>query len=186
MKEIVFLLEEPSAQCMLEGLLPKLLPQGITVRYIVFEGKQDLDKQLPRRLRGYRVSNAHFVILRDQDSSDCIQLKRELQQKCIDAGKINTLVRIACHELENWYIADLKAVESALQITGLAVQQKQAKYRAPDRLSNAALELEKLTKGAYQKISGSRAIGPLLETENTTSKSFSVFVEGVRKVVSLI
>ncbi len=46
MKSLVFFLEEPSARAMLEGLLPRLLPDGWLVRYIVFEGKQDLEKQL--------------------------------------------------------------------------------------------------------------------------------------------
>ena len=44
MRELVFLLEEASAQAMLEGLLPKLLPDGMMVRYLVFEGKNDLEK----------------------------------------------------------------------------------------------------------------------------------------------
>lgn len=37
MKELVFLLEEPSAKAMLESLLPRMLDQGIAVRCIVFE-----------------------------------------------------------------------------------------------------------------------------------------------------
>ena len=65
MNEVVFLLEELSARAMLEGLLPKLLPDTIRCRYIVFEGKQDLEKQLVKRMRGYRVPNARFVVLRD-------------------------------------------------------------------------------------------------------------------------
>lgn len=43
MKHLVFLLEEPSAKEMLNGLLPRLLP-GLSYRCIVFEGKQDLEK----------------------------------------------------------------------------------------------------------------------------------------------
>jgi hypothetical protein len=53
MKELVFLLEEESAQAMLEGLLLKLLPEAIGRRFIPFEGKQDLEKQLVRKIRGY-------------------------------------------------------------------------------------------------------------------------------------
>jgi len=36
MTELVCLLEEPSAQAMLEGVLPRILPASIAVRYIVF------------------------------------------------------------------------------------------------------------------------------------------------------
>ena len=46
MKHLVFLLEELSAEEMLKGVLPKILPEGIHVKFIVFEGKQDLDGDL--------------------------------------------------------------------------------------------------------------------------------------------
>ncbi len=41
MRELVFFLEERSAAAMLEGLLPKLLPDDVVPRYVTFEGKQD-------------------------------------------------------------------------------------------------------------------------------------------------
>ena len=82
MSEIVFLLEEASAEAMLPGLLPRLLPEGTTIRYIVFDGKQDLEKQMVRRLRGYRVPEARFVVLRDQDSADCHVIKNRLLEMC--------------------------------------------------------------------------------------------------------
>lgn len=67
MKELVFLLEEASAGAMLESLLPRILQPGIRHRLIVFEGKQDLEKQLYRRLRAYLNPQARFIVLRDQD-----------------------------------------------------------------------------------------------------------------------
>lgn len=184
MNELVFLLEEPSAQAMLEGVLPRLLNPEVAVRYIVFEGKQDLDKQLHRRLQKYRTPGARFVILRDKDSADCHALKRELQDKCDATGRSGVLIRIACHELESWYLADLAAVSSAFGLGGLSNKQRQAKYRSPDHLANAAEELQKLTQGCYQKISGSRAIGPYLKLDNTISQSFAVFVSGIRRLFS--
>lgn len=47
---IVFLLEEPSMKVALEGLLPRILP-GENFRLIAHEGKQDLAKSIPRKLR---------------------------------------------------------------------------------------------------------------------------------------
>lgn len=184
MSQLVFLLEEASAKAMLEGLLPRLLPNDWKVRYIVFEGKSDLEAQIVRRLRGYRDPDAQFVVLRDKDSADCIATKADLVEKCMQANCGNVLVRIACHELESWYLADLAAVEKALQIHGLAERQRAAKYRAPDRLANAAEELEKLTQYRYQKTSGSRAIGPYLDLNNTRSGSFAVFVAGIRRILA--
>ena len=54
MKELVFLLEEESAKAMLLGLLPRVLDPQVQTRLMVFEGKQDLEKQMVKRLRGYR------------------------------------------------------------------------------------------------------------------------------------
>lgn len=76
MKTLVFFLEEPSAKAMLEGVLPKVLPADITTRYIVFEGKQDLEKRLPGKLRGWKLPDTTFVVMRDQDSGDCVVIKK--------------------------------------------------------------------------------------------------------------
>lgn len=59
MIELVFLLEEPSAKAMIEGILSKIiLETDIVVRYIVFEGKQDMEKQIIRKLQGYNNPHA--------------------------------------------------------------------------------------------------------------------------------
>ena len=55
MKTIVFFLEEPSAREMLAGVLPRMLPENINVRYIIFQGKQDLEKNLKSKLLGWRA-----------------------------------------------------------------------------------------------------------------------------------
>lgn len=39
MRELVFLLEEPSAKAMLESLLPRMLKEDTRFRCIPFEGK---------------------------------------------------------------------------------------------------------------------------------------------------
>lgn len=183
MRELVFLLEETSAQTMLEGLLPKLLPEGTTVRYLVFEGKSDLEKQLVRKVKGYRNLEARFVVLRDQDSApDCIAIKAKIASLCVSAGKPDALVRIACRELESFYLADLAAVENGLEIHGLAKRQGHRKFRSPDYLGSPSKELEMLTKGRYQKVGGSRAIGLWLDPNNTRSDSFRNLVSGIRRI----
>ena len=183
MSELVFLLEEQSAAEMLKGLLPRLAATDIPVRYIVFEGKSDLEKQMVHRLRHYRSPDARFVILRDQDSGDCKVIKHSLVQKCREAGRAAALVRIACCELESWYLGDLAAVEHGLGIAGLAKKQEKKNFRRPDSLANACEELEKLTKYRYQRVSGSRAIGPYLDPTNKRSKSFEVFVQGIKRII---
>lgn len=181
MRELVFLLEEASAQAMLEGLLPKLLPDGTTVRYLTFEGKSDLEKQLARKVRGYRNQEARFIVVRDQDSHpDCTVVKAKLVGLCQGAGKPEALVRIACRELESFYLADLAAVEKGLELSGLAKRQGHRKFRSPDYLGSPSKEL---TKGRYQKVSGSRAIGTWLDPNNVRSDSFRNLVAGIRRLI---
>lgn len=185
MKELVFCLEEPSAEVMLQGLLPKILIENdVAIRYIRFDGKQDLEKQLFRKLRNYQNPLAKFIVLRDQDSySDCKVLKTKLFDICIKAGKPNAMVRIACHELETYYLADLAAVELGLRITGLARLQNKKKFRSPDYLGSPSRELAVLTNGQYQKVGGSRSIGPHLDIENIRSDSFRNLVSGIKKII---
>ena len=154
---------------MLEGLLPRLLPAEWLVRYVVFEGKQDMEKQLTRKLQAWRQPDCEFVILRDKDSGDCIVIRQGLVKKCCTADKPNALVRIAIHELESWYLGDLAAVEAGLKVSNLAGKQDSRKFREPDTLANPSQELKRLTTGKYQKISGSRAIGIHLCIKNNRS-----------------
>jgi len=186
MKELVFLLEEPSAKAMLESLLPRMLGQNIAFRCIPFEGKQDLEKQLMRKIRGYRNAHARFIVLRDQDSNpDCTAIKGKLLDLCRQAGRgEHCLVRIACHELETFYLADLQAVEKALKISGLTQHQGKAKFRTPDQLGSPSRELKALTDRRYEKISGSRAIGKLLQIDNERSASFRNLVAAIRRLES--
>ena len=183
MTELVFLLEEASAQAMLEGLLPKILPPDMTPRYIPFDGKSDLEKQLIKKVRGYRNQGAQFIVVRDQDSHpDCKAVKAKLVRLCQEAGKPEALVRIVCRELESFYLADLAAVEKGLELSGLAKRQGERKFRSPDFLGSPSRELATLTKGRYQKISGSRAIGPWLDPDNIRSDSFRNLVTGIRRI----
>ena len=122
--------------------------------------------------------------MRDQDSHpDCKRLKQQLLSLCAASGKHGQyLVRIACTELETFYLADLQAVEHALGINGLAKQQLTRKFRTPDRLGNPSQELKTLTGNAYQKIAGSRVIGKHLALDNDRSPSFHNLVKGIRQL----
>ncbi|MFP4419033.1 MAG: DUF4276 family protein [Desulfococcaceae bacterium] len=183
MTALVFFLEEPSAAEMLKGLLPRVLPEGIPVEYRPFEGKQDLEKRLPRLLRAWRRPNCRFVVIRDQDAGDCQILKRRLVNLCKEGGSPNVLIRIACRELESFYLGDFAAVEKGLELKGIARKQNGRKFRTPDQLRSPSRELERLTKGRYQKILGSRRIGPCLSLEGNRSHSFGVLVSGIRSLL---
>ncbi|HLO83580.1 MAG TPA: DUF4276 family protein [Nostocaceae cyanobacterium] len=184
MKELVFVLEEPSARVMIEVIFPKIVPKEleIIVRYIVFEGKQDLEKQITKKLQGYNNPDAVFIILRDQDSGDCQAIKTKLKQKCEEANKPQTIIRLACRELESWYLADLEAVEQAFNKTKLSSLQNKKQFRNPDNLGSPSKELKTLVP-EYQKINGSRMIAPYLNLENTRSRSFYHFISSIKKII---
>ncbi len=184
MIELVFFLEERSAREMLQGLLPKIIPNSITPRFIVFEGKQDLERQLQRKLQHYRNPYARFIILRDQDAGECKAVKTRLNVICTSTRREHYLIRIVCHALETFYLADLNAVEQGLQKSNLSSKQNQRHYRSPDDQLNPDHLLKQLVPD-YQKISGSRSIGPFLDPTNQRSKSFKNLVNGIRKILEL-
>ncbi len=183
MTTLVFFLEEPSAQAMLESFLPSILPRHYQTQYLVFEGKSDLEKRLVRRLQGWRKPDCRFIVIRDQDSAACAEVKSALLKKCSEGNHPECLVRIACHELESWYLGDLWAVERAFGLNNLAHLQRKKKYRDPDAIPNAARELKKITHKKYQKIAGSREIGKYLDVKRNQSHSFTVFVNGLNRLI---
>ena len=174
MRELVFFLEEESAKALLENLFPLRFAPNCQFhpRFVVFEGKQDLEKQLEKKLRGYLNPHARFIVLRDQDTGDCRKIKRKLAALCAHARRPEAVVRIACRELEAFYLGDLRAVELGLGVPGLAAKQGRVKYRDPDRLHSPSRELAELTGYRYQKVAGSRAIAPHLDLGAPRSKSF--------------
>jgi len=184
MKRLVFLLEEPSVEEMLKAVLPKVLPNHIHPEFKVFEGKQDLEKGLTRTLKAWRIPHCAFIVIRDQDSGNCQDIKQKLIGLCRQTERDNVLVRVACRELESFYLGDLSAVEKGLRLSGIAKKQDKQKYRNPDRLGNPSWELEQLTGGVYQKGAGARAIAPHLQVESNRSRSFMVLLDGIRKLVA--
>ena len=102
---VIFLLEEPSMKILLDGLLPRLFfgwVEGQHLQCIPHEGKSDLDRSIPRKLRAWRIPGDRFVIVRDNDNADCISLKARFQALCIANSRPETLIRLVCQELESW------------------------------------------------------------------------------------
>jgi hypothetical protein len=183
MKTLAFFLEEPSAREMLAGILPRLLPEGVHPQYLIFQGKQHLEKNLVKKLRGWRRPDTIFVVMRDQDAADCRTVKQKLATLCREAGRESVLIRIACRELESFYLGDLAAVEKGLGLSGLVKLRDMSRYKNPDELTQPADELTSLTGRAYQKVAGSRAIAPHLDLSSNRSKSFNNLLSGLRRIL---
>jgi hypothetical protein len=185
MMKIVFMLEESSMKEFLDVFIPGLLPPGVTFMTVPHEGKQDLERSIPRKIRAWREPGVRFIIVRDQDGADCLRLKEKLCETCAEAGRGDSLVRIVCNELESWFLGDLSAVAAAFNTPSVAQLQRKAKYRNPDALTNAAQELKKIVPG-YQKLKGARMIAGHIDTARNCSNSFHVFIEGVLRVIGKV
>jgi len=181
MKTLVFLLEEPSMVEVLEVLLPKLLPETVFFQLVPHEGKRDLDRSIPRKLRAWRAPGVHFVVVRDRESAECHALKKRLKDLCDMGGRPDSLIRIVCPSLEAWFLGDLAAVEQAFEMGGLATKHRRKRFKEPDRFNNAPDELKRLV-GHYQKRSGARAIAPHLDPACNRSRSFQVFCSGISRL----
>jgi hypothetical protein len=183
---LVCLVEEPSAVCMLKAVLQNIISTDIEVVYLPFQGKQDLDKNIENKIKYWQKPNSVFLILRDKDSADCKSLKQDILIKLESTNKRDKCcVRIACHELEAFYLGDLNAVEKGLNIKELGKLQVKQKFRNPDLLSNAAEELKKVTSLKYQKLSGSKSIVPFLNLDGLNkSTSFNILISGIKRLIS--
>ncbi|MDR2839093.1 MAG: DUF4276 family protein [Azonexus sp.] len=183
MKELVILTEELSAKDLLEGLLPRLLPEDWIFRCISYEGKQDLEKRMGFVLRAWKNPEARFVVLRDQDSGDCRTIKAGLLQRCRDAGQPDALIRIACRELEAWVLGDLIAFSEEFSAPAAGKAVGKAKFRNPDALGSAVAELRKFVPG-YQKRDGGRRMGKRLDPKRNMSPSFRTFCDGILRIAA--
>ena len=76
-RHLEFLVEEPSMEAFLKAALPRLL-QDCTFQTHAFQGKPDLLRKLPGRLRGYRhwlPDDQRIVVVVDRDNDECRALK---------------------------------------------------------------------------------------------------------------
>ena len=122
-----------------------------------------------------------MLILQDQDSVDCIALMQKIIKLIDDNCQgLNYLVRIACKELENWYLGDSKAVEKVHAKSKASKFIEKAKFRFPDRL-NGAEEMRHLSKD-FGKVNSAREIAKIISIDENKSTSFNHFCSGLIKL----
>jgi len=181
---LIFLLEEASMKSLLDGLLPRLFPgwvEGQQFLCVKHEGKSDLDTSIPRKLSAWRIPGDRFVIVRDNDGANCIDVKARLLALCSANGRPDTLVRLVCQELESWYVGDLTALSKAFENPKLDTPALRKRFAIPDGWQKPSVELRRLSP-TFQKGSGARAMAACLRETGNLSRSYQVFVDGVRRV----
>lgn len=167
-------------KALLEGLLPREFPT-LDFLCVTHDGKQDLEKSIPRKLRAWREPGVRFVVLRDNDGGDCLALKRRLSDLCREGSREDTLVRIPCQELEAWYLGEPEALAEAYGRPELGTLGERAVYRDPDAVGRPSVALGRLVP-EFQKISGARLMGRVISGARNRSRSFRVFLDGLRRV----
>ena len=191
-EHVDFLVEEPSMEVFLRGLLPGLV-EDLDFSIHPFQGKQDLLDNIFDRLRGYAhwlPESFRIVVLVDQDEKDCRELKEKLEEYACKAGLTTrsqnqscfTVVnRIVISELEAWYFGDWDAVVAAYPRVSKSVP-RQASYRNPDAIEGGTWEaFERLLKRAgyfktgLRKIEAAQTIAPHIDPARNVSHSFQVF-----------
>ncbi len=182
MKNLHCFLEEESAKEVLQVILPKVLGEDVNITYKVYQGKQDLDKHVEKGLRDHNVPNTQYLVMRDSDSSLISELREELREKVARSGKGDkTMIHIANHELENYFLGDLQAVEQGLGVKVGKLQNK-SNYSNADTAKSPVQELQNITKGKYQKGSSPKEIAPYMKVDGTNrSKSFNELLSGVQE-----
>jgi hypothetical protein len=167
----------------LEHLLPKL---GINISEVVIiahEGKTDLERSIPHKLRAWQTPGARFLILRDNDRApDCTAVKKRLSSLVEITGKSElTKVRVVCQELEAWFLADLAALVAA----GYLAPGTSPKFarRDPDTITHPVVEMQRLRRG-YGKITGAAEIAPHLDPDNNRSASFRNTIAAIRDLTA--
>ncbi len=165
---------------LLDGLLPRLFP-CLDFQCVPHEGKQDLEKSLRIKLRGWREPGVNFVVLRDNDGGDCRALKERLRELCGRNGRPDTLVRIACEELEAWYLGDPDALADAYGEDSLRGIGARARFRDPDTVAKPSTAVCELVP-QFQKTDGARRMAEHLSRERNRSASFQALMQGIENI----
>lgn len=197
-------MEEQSAEQALTILLPRVLDPSISFSIHSYQGKHDLLRRLPARLRGYArwidTARTRIVVLVDEDRADGLRLKATLERAAEQAGLLTrsrvgsegafaVLNRIAVEELEAWFIGDPAAVRSAYP--GVSPNfERRARFRLPDQVPGGTWRaLEKLLqeaghhRGGLRKIAAARDIASRMDPSVNRSPSFLRFCDGLRSLV---
>lgn len=177
MGRVIFLVEEPSMAAFLDGLLPRAFP-GLDFLCSEYEGKHDLTSNIAKMLREWRTPGDHFVVVHDNDRKDCRELKKRLRARCREGRREDTLIRIACQELEAWYLGDLPALAEAYDEPSLRNLAGKRKFRDPDEIQHPSREIKQNIR-SFQKISGARLMAQHMNPRENRSTSFHVFMRGV-------
>ncbi len=114
-------------------------------------------------------------------SVTCRALKKALRELCGANHRPDALIRIACQELEAWYLGEPDALAEAFERDALRNLGRRARFRDSDAVVRPSDALEQLVP-EFQKVSGARRMARHLSRERNRSTSFQMLMEGIAAV----
>ena len=165
----------------LNRLLPRLFP---TLRFLCVShrGKRHLAGSIPRKLRTWNVPGDRFVVVQDNDNTDCVALKGDLRGRCTAAGREDTLIRIVCQEMEAWYLGDPSALAAAYGDERLLQVGRSSRFRDPDARPKPSDDVKRLAPH-FEKVEGARRMAEHMSRYGNRSRSFQVFLDGIERLM---
>lgn len=196
------LVEEVSAEPVVRRIAEAVIDRTAhTFDVRVFGGKSDLLGSLEQRLIGYRNwgVDVRVMVLVDRDCDDCRELKGRMETIAEQAGwrtrsgsrdgRFEVCNRIACEELEAWFLGDEAALRAEFpRLRPFAAKER---FRDPDSVRGGTWEaLEQLLRsgghyaGGLRKIDLATRLAPRLDLAANRSASFRCFVAGLHELMS--
>jgi len=72
-------------------------------------GKEDLISHLNQIIPSLSKRAQQIIVIIDRDKQDCVALKNNIKEKMVWCS-CEHKIRIACYELEAWFLGDMKAI----------------------------------------------------------------------------
>lgn len=178
-----FLLEEQSMEYFLRGLIPRIFSTWKEeVDYFLrsHQGKNDLQNSIKPFLNAIKTSsNIKVVIIHDQDQDDCVKLKSKLRSLCNNNSAV-VMIRIACQELESWYIGDPISLSKIYPEYGRL--SRTSRFRqTPDSIVKPSSQIMSKIK-TFSKTTTAKIMGQEINIDTNRSTSFQQLISGLKKI----
>ena len=182
MKKLLVITEEKSAYQFLEKYISRYVKfkrpnwrhgKDYLVKFIFFKGKGELLKKLGKSPAIPGITG--IIVLMDQDNEDCRQAKCKLRNAF---GKRNCVVkfRIACHELEAFYLGDLETLRRFIN------KNISTGGKSPDSITNPSSYIGGYCH--YSKTELANQMGGNI-SHDTRSVSFQMLQRAIAEILSL-
>ena len=179
---LVFIVEGYSEQEFLMTLILRLnIPEEVLV-YRIFDGYPDLLRGIPAVMKAWRRNeNVRFVILCDQDHANCQERKLDIVNAVPNYWRSRTMIRIACHELEAWYLGVQSTLSNVLPAFANVRGKKEFRGN-PDKIVSPSRTLRR--RVSFKKTELARKMGERISIDDNHSRSMQVFIQGVRTLAA--